>query len=220
MSTSKKKAKRKRKRKPKPRLNTRPVPVEPIYPWEQQPKETAKAFAAFSIYLEMLPEERTMRHVKIVINKHWSQISRWSSRHQWVKRVQAFDRHNERTRRIQLDRSIVKMHERQANHAVLGQMAAMGTLQKYVKTEHNPDPPMLRERDAIRLFDVASRVEWRARGEPDTVTESKGKIEVSTPASADETRASMVRLLEDPEAVEHMAAISKLLGTDGSNGKG
>lgn len=220
MAATRKKTKAKKKAKPKPRGRpVRPRDIEPIYPWERQPKESVQAFAAFQHYLDTPPFDRAVRGTMRELNKHWSQVGGWSSKHSWVDRCKAYDKRQDQRRRAKQQRAIDKMHERQANHAVLGQMASILTLQRYVKTENNPNPPPMRDRDAIRLFDIMARVEMRARGEPDTVTEMKGKLGVTAEDNVDVTRSAMVGLLENPKALEHMAEISKLLGTDGSNGK-
>jgi len=207
-------------RKPKGvKREVRPEDIEPIYPWERQPDESKQAFSAFEHYLNMEDLKRTVREAGREMGRVYSQVSAWTARHDWVRRAKAYDMDQNRKRRVILDKAIHKMHERQANHAVLGQMAALNTLQNYVKTEENPEPPKLKERDAIRLFDVASRIERLARGEPDTITETKGKLEITPGVGPDDTRRSMIKLLEDPQAVAHMAAISKILGTDGSDDK-
>jgi hypothetical protein len=58
-------------------------------PFEQQPKETAKAFAAFSEYLSMGPQRSTQAVAKKV-GKSGALIERWCSKHRWVERVEAY----------------------------------------------------------------------------------------------------------------------------------
>ena len=55
--------------------------------FEQQPKETAKAFAAFSLYLNMGPE-RSLEGVRVKCGKSARLIQRWSSRWKWTERVE------------------------------------------------------------------------------------------------------------------------------------
>lgn len=57
--------------------------------FEQQPRESAKAFAAFRTYLEMGPQ-RGLRNVARKLNKSLTQIGRWSSKFEWPARVQAY----------------------------------------------------------------------------------------------------------------------------------
>ena len=60
--------------------------------FEQQPKETAKAFAAFSLYLNMGPE-RSLEGVRVKCGKSSRLIQRWSSRWRWAERVEAHAGH-------------------------------------------------------------------------------------------------------------------------------
>jgi hypothetical protein len=60
--------------------------------FEQQPKESDKAFAAFSLYLS-LGSERSIDEVARKLNKSRTIIGRWSGRWQWVDRVAAHAAH-------------------------------------------------------------------------------------------------------------------------------
>jgi len=60
--------------------------------FEQQPRESAKAFAAFKTYLDMGPE-RSLPAVAERCKKHVSIMGRWSSRWHWAERVQAHAAH-------------------------------------------------------------------------------------------------------------------------------
>ncbi len=61
-------------------------------PFEQQPKESAKAFAAFSIYLNLGPE-RSLAVVARKLAKSEQLLKRWSARFDWTSRVQAHAAH-------------------------------------------------------------------------------------------------------------------------------
>jgi hypothetical protein len=61
-------------------------------PFEQQPKETDKAFAAFSLYLSM-GAERSLDAVGRKLGKSKVLMERWSSRWQWSERVTAHAAH-------------------------------------------------------------------------------------------------------------------------------
>ena len=56
--------------------------------FEQQPRESAKAFAAFSLYLNMGPE-RSTQAVARQLAKSEQLVRRWSARYGWTARVQA-----------------------------------------------------------------------------------------------------------------------------------
>jgi hypothetical protein len=58
--------------------------------FEQQAKESAKAFAAFSLYLS-LGSERSLGAVAQKVTKSSRLLKRWSSRWSWCERVRAYD---------------------------------------------------------------------------------------------------------------------------------
>ena len=57
-------------------------------PFEQQAKESDKAFAAFSLYLSLGPQ-RSLEAVATKLGKSKTLMERWCRRHAWVARVQA-----------------------------------------------------------------------------------------------------------------------------------
>ena len=62
------------------------------HPFEQQPRESAKAFAAFSLYLN-LGAERSTREVARKLCKSLTIIGRWSAKFDWPARVAAHAAH-------------------------------------------------------------------------------------------------------------------------------
>lgn len=61
-----------------------------LQPWDRHPGESAKAYEAFVIYRDM-GAERTVRKVAESLGKSDTLIVGWSSRHEWVRRVSAWD---------------------------------------------------------------------------------------------------------------------------------
>ena len=61
-------------------------------PFEQQPRESNKAFAAFSLYLSLGPE-RSLAAVGEKLGKSEGLIERWSAKYDWPARVQAHAAH-------------------------------------------------------------------------------------------------------------------------------
>jgi len=72
-------------------------------PFEQQPRESAKAFAAFKAYLDMGPE-RSLEAVGQKLGKSLVLIERWSSRWHWAERVQAHAAHLAEVERRAIER--------------------------------------------------------------------------------------------------------------------
>ena len=60
--------------------------------FEQQPRESSKAFAAFRIYLELGPE-RSLAVAADKLGKSKTLIERWSGKFDWPARVQAYAAH-------------------------------------------------------------------------------------------------------------------------------
>lgn len=61
-------------------------------PFEQQPRESDKAFAAFSLYLGLGPQ-RSIAAVAEKLSKSEGLIQRWSSKFGWPSRVQTYSAH-------------------------------------------------------------------------------------------------------------------------------
>src|SRR5580765_1942622 len=61
-------------------------------PFEQLPKESSKAFAAFSLYLSLGPQ-RSIAAVGQKLAKSEQLIKRWSAKFDWLGRVQAHETH-------------------------------------------------------------------------------------------------------------------------------
>lgn len=61
-------------------------------PWDRQPEETPPAWQAFVAYRD-LGFDRSLRAAAEKIGKAQSLLARWSTRHGWVARAQAYDTH-------------------------------------------------------------------------------------------------------------------------------
>lgn len=67
-----------------------PRAPEPENAWDLHPDETGPAYAAFREYL-LMGGDRSTSKVGRSLGKSKAMIERWSSRHRWVARAQAFD---------------------------------------------------------------------------------------------------------------------------------
>lgn len=70
--------------------------VKPAHPkpWHQLPGETAKAYAAFGIYLHMGKDRSLAKACEKVYGPgraNVAQLGRWSSKNSWVDRAEAYD---------------------------------------------------------------------------------------------------------------------------------
>lgn len=77
------------------------------HPWDKRPGETAKAYRAFTCYLELgpkrslvaaaeayaVPKKRQKSARKAPRNSAPGHITRWANQHDWTTRAEAFDQH-------------------------------------------------------------------------------------------------------------------------------
>jgi hypothetical protein len=86
-------------------------------PFEQLPKESTKAFAAFKAYLDMGPQ-RSLALVGKQLGKSKNMMEQWSRKFDWVERVQAYNRYvanieREAIEGLAVEKAVewVKLHE-------------------------------------------------------------------------------------------------------------
>lgn len=90
-------------------------------PWERQPGETAKAYAAFCAYRNLGSDKRSLEAVAAKVAKGSRKgkeepgyIKRWSSTHRWVERAAAYDDHLDEVRRAAHEKAIADMSKKHA----------------------------------------------------------------------------------------------------------
>ncbi|MEI7732840.1 MAG: hypothetical protein WCO56_24930 [Verrucomicrobiota bacterium] len=153
--------------------------------FEQLPKESAKAFAAFSLYLNM-GAQRSTQAVAKQLAKSEQLIRRWSARYGWTARVQAHGAH-------------LAMVERQATEVAARSKAAEWLARQ---VEHREEEWRIRNelveagREALRrwkenpqrcgslegiarMLELASKLGRLASGMPTDHTEVTGEITVT-----------------------------------------
>lgn len=132
-------------------------------PWEKQAGESAKAFEAFAKYRDMMAGERSVRKVARSLNKSSTLIAGWSSRYGWVKRVDAWDKEQDRIARVENEKAIKKMAK---EHADIGN----ALLVKAAKGLTVLDFRVLTATDIARLVEVGSKLERISLGVKDNST--------------------------------------------------
>ena len=140
-------------------------------PWERQPGETAKAFYAFTFYRDLGPLERSITKVAQLYNAKKqlrALIARWSKKHSWVERAQAYDDHMDVLRRNQAEEEIQKMQKR---HVTLS-MALQQKAAEKIKDLNGKD---MKVPEAIKALVEGAKLERLARGE----TTEKVEAEIS-----------------------------------------
>ena len=86
-----------------------------LRPWDRQPRETEKAYAAFKAYLDMSADggERNLSELARRLSKSRQLLTGWKSRHHWGDRCLAWDKtvmEAERKAAIKERKKMVKRH--------------------------------------------------------------------------------------------------------------
>ena len=126
--------------------------------WERQPSETNRSFAAFNEYLQMGPQ-RSLSKLAQKLGKSTTLLSGWSARHDWMRRVRAFQHYENRMITERIVEGTAAMRER---HAMLGQQLqarAQTRILKMNEQEINDLHPV----DAAAMLRVGSELERTAR---------------------------------------------------------
>jgi hypothetical protein len=135
-------------------------------PWEQQPRETGRAFGAFAIYRDLGPR-RSLRAATAKFYGRTSsalerQVDKWSRTFNWVERVNAWDRHLDALGCQTQEERRREMAERHVEVCRALQAKALQRLQELSPEELGPG-------DLLRYIVEAVKVERLALGEPDTL---------------------------------------------------
>ena len=168
------------------------------HPWERQPNETPKAYAAFCVYRRMGPEKRSLEAVAAKARKGRGRgagipghISEWSRTHRWVERAAAYDDHLDAVRRKAEEKAIAAMSKRHAEG--LAKIFERG-LKRIEELDDERIPGGL----ALDLAVSGMRGERLARG----LTTDNVRQEVQGDLHVQRDDGLADRILADPEATE------------------
>lgn len=135
-------------------------------PWEQQPRESSRAYGAFCAYRDLGPR-RSLHAAATAFYGRASgslerQLDKWSRAFGWVERANAWDRHLDDEARAAQEaarRDVVERHLREARTL---QGKALQRLQALTPEELGPA-------ELLRYIVEAVKLERLVLGEPDTV---------------------------------------------------
>ena len=134
-------------------------------PWERQLNESTQAFEAFAVYRDM-GASRSLAKVSRVLCKSKALMERWSTDHDWVKRVAAWDAEKDRVARETQINDIVEMRKR---HAAIAKKM-MDTADSALS---NINPNDVSTNEIARLVEIASKLERISRGDVGDVIEER-----------------------------------------------
>ena len=114
------------------------MPNKREQPWDRQKGESARAFEAFLVYLQMGPE-RSVRAVAQKLSKSYTLAGRWSSTYHWVERCRAWDNYLQQEAKKAAATAVRNMNRRHAQLAAAIQGTAMQALQERGADMVNPN---------------------------------------------------------------------------------
>jgi hypothetical protein len=164
--------------------------------WDQQPKESSRAFAAFIAYRDM-GLRRSCHAVAMQLKLNPSSALELSKRHRWQERVRAWDQHvDQETQKEQIE-AVKIMKKRQIALALKAQKAAQKGLRRFI-AQFNDDrvSPYATKPDGLsKLMEAGCRIERLNRDEPEqsvTLTQSS-KYDNLTLEECESLRALMAK---------------------------
>lgn len=126
--------------------------------WDKLPKESPPAYDAFLTYLKEGPQ-RSVRKTAAELCRGTTQLTEWSSKHQWVRRAGDWD--------ADQGRQFLEEMTTERRRAARAHIRIAQALQsKVVDRLRTMDPDKLTPRDLAYWLEVATRVEREALGVP------------------------------------------------------
>lgn len=145
-------------------------------PYSKKTNESAEAFEAFAAYRDA-GVVRSLVLVAEKLGKSEQLISRWSSKHNWVKRVHAYDAELDRRKRLVDLTEVERMRKRQIKLA-LG-MQDLGAIELWKMLKEAQEKAEVRgsldEKTILKLIEQGSKLERLNRGEPGEIVQSAGE---------------------------------------------
>ena len=130
-----------------------------VKPWERQPGEGTRAFAAFVAYRDV-GDSRSYTGVAQKLNKSRTLVARWGARWRWQDRLSAWERNLEYERQVAHRKAIIEMNERHLTIARQCQQKVLGKLRSIGQQEIND----LSVGDLAKLLAISVAVERSALG--------------------------------------------------------
>ena len=142
-------------------------------PWERLPTDTTKSFEAFQVYRDM-GKDRSLMKVAAELSKSYTILSRWSAKHNWVERIQAWEAEQDRLIRIELAKDIGAMRKRHVSMAKAMLLKAGKALERIPIDE-------IKASDISKLVESATKLERISRGDVGEVVEERTTTEAVDP---------------------------------------
>jgi hypothetical protein len=141
--------------------------------WERQETDTDKSFEAFCVYRDM-GSNRSLREVAQRLSKSATIINRWSSAHDWVNRVSAYDDDQREQTRIRLEQARLEVQMDALNDYKAIRKAIGKRLEILDQTGYKGSPSELH--DLIAIMERVNAYVRLNTGLPDKITTSTSQV--------------------------------------------
>ncbi len=162
-------------------------------PWIRKRKETAKSYAAFTLYRDLGPNRSLVKVGRAMGAKksYTKWLEEWSRKFEWVARAELWDDHKDELRR---KAGINGARAAARRFAEAADLLAKEALEQIEEGTHEPKDLA----HLARVLEGASRVGSLARGQPTsrTVNESKVRLRTDTRPYEDLTDAELLEEIE------------------------
>ena len=176
--------------------------------FEQQPNESNKAFAAFTLYLSLGPE-RSVAEVGRKLMRSEVLIGRWSAKFDWPARVAAYNAHlatveREASEALARSKSAEWLTRQQKLREREWEMheKCIAAAERALKTFLEREKPFASLADIARILEVASKLGRMASGLVTDSIEHSGEVNVNFRA---EVAAAVRKVYGEPLEVEVIA---------------
>lgn len=202
-------------------------PAPGIDPWERQPKETDKAFAAFATYRDLGAERSVAKLCETLGKKpiYRRVCEGWSSKWGWRIRTAAWDAYcDRREREVVLEEAEKKAREKLSVADGMWKTAAKGLLmwsryldhvQQQQQATGSVSTPPISPADVHRLADAGLKLSQLLEGKPTDISEQRKQITV------EERRKGIQGLITNPRLRAAMRQVAEAMdGEPDAQGNG
>jgi hypothetical protein len=139
--------------------------------WDQQPKESSRAFSVFIVYRDQ-GLRRSCNNTANQLSINLSSVIELSKRHNWQERVKAWDAHVDQQTQSEQIKAVKIMKRRQISLALKAQKAAEKGLKKFIAqfnddNSGNLSPYATKPEGLSKLLEAGCRIERLNRDEPE-----------------------------------------------------
>lgn len=186
----------------RPRSRHRQMHTFETDPWERQPGESDKQWAAFVHFRDSGAGKRSLANtIKAVDTKS---CTWWSASMMWQVRAAAWDRELDRQNRLAQIEAVQEMSKRQIQIALLQQNIGVKQMKKLDAAADKIPDPLLEPKEMLDFVRDGVKLERLNRGEPEEITEQRHELTVG------ERRSRLRNALDTDRAhqlIEQMADI-------------